>query len=614
MTVSDSSGTAHRVRSGGSALLSATAIIAVGLLAPDVFPSAFALQLMELVVVYGVVSISLNIMVGYLGYLPFSQIAFFGVGGYSGAIVAQKLTTNLWASIGIAIGIAVVVSYVIGRLTLHLRGLYFAIVTLALAQLFGLVITDLSSVTGGTNGITFASTLTLPLPGTTIVLSDYRTAYTVTLVFSVVILVLLWMLMRSGFGRVASAVRDNEALARSLGIRATAVKLGAFVLTSAVAAMAGVLYFTYFAFVSPGTFDLQASLLLLLMIVLGGKTFFWTPIIGAALFEIIPNVVSLSDDLKWLIFGAVMVFIVTVLPDGLGGATARLYRIIRQRQRLRRERHSPVPDLSLWTRASVTPPARGNGEATALAVNQVGKDFGGVKALDDVSFELRSQGEVLGLIGPNGSGKTTLFNVISGFFRPDRGSVTLFGTEVTTFAPERIAGLGLVRTFQEEAAFPTLTVGECELVARVAGMSAGFGALVRNSVRTRVGKAADGRTTVNELSHGSQRLLAIGLAFASAPSVILLDEPAAGLGPDESEAVAAMIRLASEQGISVVLIEHHMEMVMEVCDRVVVLGGGRTLAAGTPAEVTSDATVVEAYLGSFGTEAASRPRQQVGRI
>jgi ABC-type branched-subunit amino acid transport system permease subunit/ABC-type branched-subunit amino acid transport system ATPase component len=597
--------TGQGVRTGGRGVLVAGVLLLVGLLAPRLLPGDFNLELMELVVVYGVVCLSLNVMVGYLGYLPFSQIAFFGVGGYTGAILAEHLTTNLWAALGIAVLVAAIVSYVIGRLTLHLRGLYFAIVTLALAQLFGLAVTDLNSVTGGTNGLTFNGYLTLPLPGVTVQLSDFRTDYTVTLVISVVLVVLLWLLMRSGVGRVAKAVRDNEALARSLGVRATAVKLGLFMIASAVAAVAGVLYFAYFAFVSPGTFDLQSSLLLLLMIVLGGKKNFWTPIIGAALFEVIPNVVSLSDDVKWLIFGAVMVLVVTLLPDGIGGAVARLYRTIRGRPKRSDEQ------LGDWTRAAVTGPTNGIDRPVALAVHGVGKDYGGVRALDEVSFHLDSGGEVLGLIGPNGSGKTTMFNVISGFVRPDRGRVELSGNDISRLPPERIAGLGLVRTFQEEAAFPTLTVGECEQVARAAGGSDGVFSLARNAVRTRSGTEPVTRTTVGELSHGGQRLLAIALAFASAPSVILLDEPAAGLGPDESDAVAAMIRLASGHGVSVVLIEHHMEMVMDVCDRVVVLGLGRQLATGTPAEVTSDAAVVDAYLGSFGRAAAARPRQGV---
>jgi branched-chain amino acid transport system permease protein len=339
--------------------------------------------------------------------------------------------------------------------------------------------------------------------------------------------------------------------------------------------------------------------------VLGGKKNFWTPIIGAALFEVIPNVVSLSDDVKWLIFGAVMVLAVTVLPDGIGGAVARLYRRIRGRPDRSDEQ------LAEWTRAAVTGPTTGIDRPIALAVHGVGKDYGGVRALDEVSFHLDSGGEVLGLIGPNGSGKTTMFNVISGFVRPDRGSVELSGTDISKLPPERIAGLGLVRTFQEEAAFPTLTVGECEQVARAAGGSDGVFSLARNAIRTKSGTDPVTRTTVGELSHGGQRLLAIALAFASAPSVILLDEPAAGLGPDEADAVAAMIRLASGHGVSVVLIEHHMEMVMDVCHRVVVLGSGRQLATGTPAEVTSDAAVVDAYLGSFGREAAARPRQEV---
>ena len=586
-------------RTGGTGAGVGVALLVVGLLAPSFAPTAFDLELMELVVVYGLVSISLNVMVGYLGYLPFSQIAFFGLGGYTGAVVARDLTTNLWVGLGLAVAFAAAASLVVGLLTLRMRGLYFAIITLALAQMFGLLVTDLAGTTGGTNGITVTQTLRLPLPGTTIVLDEYSTAYKVTLVFSVVVVVVLWLVMRSGFGRVAAAVRDNESLARSLGVRATAVKLVAFVLVSSVGAVAGVLYFAYFSFVSPGTFDLQSSLLLLLMIVLGGKGYFWTPIIGAALFEIVPNVVSLSDDVKWLLFGAIMLLVVTLLPDGLGGAAARLYRHLRPRPDVLGEQ-----DLDRRAHASVLAPTRRLDAPVALAVRGVSRTFGGIRALDDVGFELRA-GEVLGLIGPNGSGKTTMFNLVSGFFRPDSGRIELGGADITGLAPERIAARGLVRTFQEEAAFPGLTVAECELVARVAGGSASLIGQLGKALVSTVGHWAGSHTLVSELSHGSQRLLGIALAFASAPSVIMLDEPAAGLGSDEAAAISDMIRAARDHGVSIILIEHHMEMVMDVCDRVVVLGSGRELATGTPREVTADPAVVAAYLGSFGEQAAA---------
>jgi branched-chain amino acid transport system permease protein len=595
--------TGSRAGSAGGALRGAAVswlgllgLIAFALVAPFVWSSDYALELMDLVVVYGVVSVSLNVMVGYLGYLPFSQIAFFGVGAYAGAIVAERVTDDLWVGAGAAIVVALLVSLVVGRLTLHLRGLYFAIVTLALAQLFVLAATNAAGLTNGSNGLTFAGRLSLPLPGISLDFSQYRTVYLLTVVVAAILLVALWLLMRGGVGRIAIALRDNEALARSLGVRATPFKLGAFVLVSVVASIAGVLYFIYYEFVSPGTFGLQNSLLLLLMIVLGGKDLFWAPLLGAVVFEVLPKVVNLSEDVKWLVFGAIMIAAVTLLRSGLGGAAVAGWRRVRPRA----GGSTREVDVRGWARAAVTAPSVAPRAGVALRAEGLAKRFGGVQALDGVSLELRAGGEVLGLVGPNGSGKTTLFNVLSGFVAPDSGTVSLFDVDVTGAAPEQIAGLGLVRTFQEEAAFPTLTIAESALVARVGGRSRRFAQLVWNAMRAKPEIFPGSDVRVGELSHGSQRLLAIGLAFASAPAVVLLDEPAAGLGPEEAESVAEMIRLARDNGTSVVLIEHHMEMVMGVCDRVVVLGSGAKLAEGTPAEVTSDDAVVEAFLGNFG--------------
>ncbi|HEY4280956.1 MAG TPA: branched-chain amino acid ABC transporter ATP-binding protein/permease [Conexibacter sp.] len=613
------------LRAGAAPWLGVITLIAFALVAPLIWSSDYALELMDLVVVYGVVSVSLNVMVGYLGYLPFSQIAFFGIGAYAGAIVAERVTDNLWVAAGAAIAVALLVSLVIGRLTLHLRGLYFAIVTLALAQLFVLAATNASGLTNGSNGLTYAGQLSLPLPAISLDFSQYRTVYLLTVVVAAVLLVGLWRLMRGGVGRIALALRDNEALARSFGVRATPFKLGAFVLVSVVASIAGVLYFIYYEFVSPGTFGLQNSLLLLLMIVLGGKDLFWAPLLGAVVFEVLPKVVNLGEDVKWLVFGAIMIAVVTMLPSGLGGAAVDGWRRVRGRLRSRSGAASAVAaaarasgavdgraagslepgevDVRGWARAAVTAPSVTPRDGIALRADGLAKRFGGVQALDGVSLELRAGGEVLGLVGPNGSGKTTLFNVLSGFVAPDSGTVSLFDHDVTAAAPERIAGLGLVRTFQEEAAFPTLTIAESALVARVGGRSRRFTQLVWNAMRAKPEVFPGSDVRVGELSHGSQRLLAIGLAFASAPAVVLLDEPAAGLGPEEAESVAEMIRLARDNGTSVVLIEHHMEMVMGVCDRVMVLGSGAKLAEGTPAEVTSDEVVVEAFLGSFGRRA-----------
>lgn len=576
----------------------------LGLLLPFLGPNAFVLELADVVVVYAILTLSLNLMFGYLGYLPFSQVAFFGVGAYSTAIMFTH-THSLWAGLASALAIAALASLALGSLTLHLKGFYFAIITLACAQLTQLVFTDWEPATGGTNGLLVTGHLPLPLPGVVLDLSQSHTAYYTSLVVGSVLVVALWLGVRSPLGRVVLAIRDHEPLAKSLGIHAFSLKLAAFVLISCIASLAGALYFAYFQFISPDVFALQGSLLLLLMILLGGKNFFWAPLIGVVIFQTVPPTVHLSQDQTWLIFGIALIVVVIILPDGISGFAARLY----QHFRGSRERTAPDQEgvqLRETARGLILPVTSASGSDLALRITGLSKSFGGVRALNEIDLQQRGGGEVLGLVGPNGSGKTTLFNIISGFVRSDRGTVELFGRDVTRWAPERIANLGLVRTFQEEATFGSLTVAEGQLVASMASRGGGLRRLMAMSFVLRADTETEGASAVmRELSQGSQRIAAIAMALAARPRLLCLDEPAAGLGPEEAGWVVELIRLASERGVSVLLIEHHMEMVMTVCDRVVVLSGGAMISEGSPRQVATDPLVAEAFLGRFGTAAAA---------
>lgn len=566
-------------------------------LMPWLWNNGFDLQLEELVLIYVILAISLNLLFGYLGYLPFSHVAFFGLGAYAVALLSK---TPLWLSVGAGLGVATVVSLILGRLTLHLKGFYFAIATLTFAAMFQLILIDAQGTTNGSDGLSVTDGLRLPLPLVSLNMTDPRTVYYLTLVVTAIIALGLWLLLRSGAGRVALAIRDHESLARSLGIYTFRFKLIAFVLASCCATLAGSLYVVYFQFISPGSVGLQTSLLLLLMILLGGRDFFWAPIIGVVLFEVGPPVVNIPEDPKWILFGAIMIAAVILLPQGIGGAL--IHAVHAAGRRARRAAPDTIDDEPHQQAKAVISSLPGNtARAEALRVEGLDKRFGGVHALRAVNISLPAGGEVLGLVGPNGSGKTTLFNVLSGFLRSDAGQISLFGHDITRKSPEHIARLGLVRTFQEEAAFPTLTVSEAFLVAAL-------GVVGRNPVRLAARGLGRHRwkstftrsVAIKELSHGSQRMLGVGLAMGVRPSILLLDEPAAGLGPEEVEWLKDVIRLLSERGISVLLIEHHMEMIMDVCDRVVVLNMGEKIAEGTPAVVASDPEVIRAYLGSFG--------------
>jgi len=567
------------------------------LLMPLVWSNGFDLQLEELVLIYVILALSLNLLFGYLGYLPFSHVAFFGLGAYTVALLTK---TPLWLSVGAGLGVAIVASLILGRLTLHLKGFYFAIATLTFAAMFQLILIDAQATTNGSDGLSVTNRLRLPIPLLSLNLADPRTVYYLTLVVTAIIALGLWILLRSGAGRVALAIRDHESLARSLGIYSFRFKLIAFVLASCCATLAGSLYVVYFQFISPGSVGLQTSLLLLLMILLGGRDFFWAPIIGVVLFEVGPPVVNIPEDPKWILFGAIMIAAVILLPQGIGGAL--IHAVHATGRRVRRPAVDTIDDEPhQQAKAVISTLPVNTTRAEALRVEGLDKRFGGVHALRAVNISLPAGGEVLGLVGPNGSGKTTLFNVLSGFLRSDAGQISLFGHDITRRSPEHIARLGLVRTFQEEAAFPTLNVSEAFLVAALGVVGRNPVQLAARGLGRDMWKSNLTRSVaIKELSHGSQRMLGVGLAMGVRPSILLLDEPAAGLGPEEVEWLKDVIRLLSERGISVLLIEHHMEMIMDVCDRVVVLNMGEKIAEGTPTVVASHPEVIRAYLGSFG--------------
>jgi branched-chain amino acid transport system permease protein len=573
-------------------------VLALVALLPLTKPNEFVLQLAELSLVYGLLAISLNVSFGRLNSLPFSQAGFFGLGAYATGIVFQH-TDSFWLALAATLCLALVVSLLLGWVTAHLSGFQFAIVTLAVAGLFQLVVTHWS-VTGATTGVMLNSDVRLNL-GFASVLLDSHSTYALTAVTFALLLLATDAVLRAGIGDVLLSVRDHPNFSRSLGFSPEALRLGAFVVSSVLGAIAGCLYFCYQGIAAPSSFGQQIALLLALMIIIGGKGYFWAPLLGAIAYVVVPQTVNIGQNYVWLSAGALMIVCVIALPKGIVGAGAALA------DRLFPERTATPPGLE----QQVIERARGAIRATVqrssterlLHVENLTRRFGGLTALSDVNLSVSGGGEVVGVIGANGSGKTTLFNVVSGHLVPHAGRVVFDGFDITGVRPEDIARIGLVRTFQEGAVFPDLTVEQSFAVAGLGALASDPKAFVRSALAGSLSRSWMRREVqVGNLSYGAQRLLMIGTALATHPKLIMLDEPAAGLGAQEGRWVVEIIKEASARGISVVLIEHHMDLVTDACHRLVVLGGGREVTSGTCDEVMRDPRVVESLLGRFGKE------------
>jgi branched-chain amino acid transport system permease protein len=575
---------------GGVRLL----VLAVALLVPLYAGSSFDLQLAELVVIYGILAVTARFMMIDAGLLAFSQIGFFAIGSYA-ALISVQDTGSLWPGFAAAVVGAALLALIVALLSLRLRGFFFAIFTLAFTSIVGLTASQLSF-TGGSNGVQIEVPSMAPFGS----LGSYDSIYWATVVVAAVVLLILERLGHGPIGLVLRASRDNEAFARGIGLAPLRQRTAAFIYCSVAASIAGVMFGLYFEFISPDSVSLEQVLLVLVMALVGGSGYYWAPFIGAAVFEVVPSLVSVSQSVIWLVAGALMALLVLVAPGGVVGLLVTGYhrlravsdgpqpadgRVVSAMDEVTRLAgpHLPAPDSA----------AIGSSERT-LRAEDVKVSYGGVNALSGVSFEVRGGGEFIGLVGANGSGKTTMVNVLSGFVPATSGRVLLGGTDLRRLPPERRAARGLVRTFQDGAAFRTLDIPECLDTVTVA--QSRWALLVRRRRR-------DGRVDnvpAGAISGGARQLLMIAMALARKPDFVILDEPTTALGAEESRQVIALLRQAKASGVSAVIIEHHFDVVTELCDRVCVLDHGQLLAEGTPAEVAKNPSVIEAFLGTMG--------------
>jgi len=543
--------------------------------------------------IYWVLVSGLNLAVGFAGQLAIGYVALLTLGAYTAAIMVGRFELSPYLALVAAAGVGAISGVIVGLPALRLRTFYFAMTTLGFATIITQVALAWQSVTGGGIG----------LPG-----PEMPAPFNTTLGFYVFCMILAaactWMsanVAASRFGRALVAIRDAEVAAEATGISKTALLITVFLFAGATGGVAGGLFATLQSYITPDAFTFDLSVLFFIAILIGGRGSVLGPLLGTVILTTLPEFAAPLVAWSTFLYAVLLLVIVLVIPGGIAALLD-----FANRKPLESGR-AIVPRPELLARL-LTHGDRG-GDITLSGIVLA---FGGVRAIDGLDLVIRP-GEVHGLIGPNGSGKTTTLNVICGFNVPEQGEVRLGSDHLPSGAPRGRAGLGIARTFQT----PRL-VGEASVLENVmiGGTIAGQGSFVetlltlprhrRDEAKLTEGALLALRITgletlanvrADRLQHSELRFMEIARALMLGPKYLLLDEPAAGLSTDEIERLGTLIKEISRHGTGVLLVEHHADLIFDICDQVTVLNLGRELAAGTPADIRAHKEVVSAYLG-----------------
>lgn len=559
-------------------------------------------------------AVSWNIISGYAGYISLGHTAFLGIGSYTAGIVGIHTGLNPFLTAPLGGLVAVVVALVIGSVVLRTRGHAFVIITIALLFATQIIAINWSSLTNGSDGIT----LELPFWS-----RDFQNVpfYYFFLLILFLTIGLSAAIRRTKFGTGLVAIREDEGKAAAIGVNTTRYKNLAFCASAFFIGVAGTGYAYFLTFLNPvGAFNVLGSVMIVLAALVGGRGTLWGPVVGAFIVSFSSEAATVfggGSQTRVLLFGVALVLVVVFLPAGLLPTIEHWWR----------RRHPPAVEFTdqigalgggrVELRARQPRLPAGPEPRTMLEVRGLTKRFGGLVAVDDVDLTV-PEGCITALIGPNGSGKTTLFNLVTGAMRPDAGEIWFDGRRIDRLPPWTRGHLGLGRTFQVTRLFKSMTVLQ-NVVAPLpeARWRTMFASSVRGNEAQRarellsfVGLERFADLPAGSLSYGQQKLVELAQVLMMEPKLVMLDEPAGGVNPSLVARLSDVIHGLNEQGVTFLVVEHNIPMVLDLCDPVIVFSRGKAIAEGAPAIIRNDPVVLDAYLGPDWVDAPKEAAPQ----
>lgn len=580
------------------------------------FGNAYHLRIVFMMCIYYLCASGTNVLVGYAGQKSLGQAGLFAVGAYTAALASTVLALDPWLALIAAAAVSGVFGVVLALPSLRAKGPYLAMVTLAFGIVVEKIVTEWTDVFGGAQGI-------YGIQGPTwqgAPFTDIQWVW-LGLAISLAVHLLLRSFLKGKFGRTFLAVQADEIAAGSAGINVYSFKVLAFVIAAITCGIGGALVAQQNQYINSDFVGFPLSIFILLVVLFGGAGMLYGPLIGAVLLVLIDAFLSRWPNLQHLVYGALLLFALYVLPKGLAGLAGKLFGGAGRRGEPRGKHgagsSASSPAAQPWSGPpfGAAPGDSGNADADAalLAVRQLCKSYGGVKPAQNIDLTIRA-GQIHALIGPNGAGKSTMINMISGVVHPDAGSIHFLGKAVGKAATHDICRLGIARTFQNLRLFAELPVLDNVLIGRHSKMRNGLWASLLNLPSARrqeqaaraeaqqilawLGLSDYAALPAGSLAYGLQRRVELARSLASHPRLLLLDEPAAGLNPLETAELGQLLVRICDAGVTILMVEHHMDLVMNISNHITVLDYGIKIAEGTPKEIQNNAAVIAAYLGA----------------